>query len=123
MKNRIIQVRRILGLTQKEFGLNLGCSRDKISNIELGRVIPDDVFIKHICVVYKVSESWMKSGEGEMWDRAGDGGGHMAEAYESLSPILRCLVDAILRMPERDKVALEAFLLDLSASIHDRLKQ
>jgi transcriptional regulator with XRE-family HTH domain len=122
MKNRIKQVRRILGLTQKEFGLNLGCSRDKIANIELGRVIPDDLFIKHICVVYKISESWMMTGDGEMWDRTGTGGNHMAEAYENLSPTLRCLIDVILRMPERDKVALEAFLLDLSASIHDPLK-
>lgn len=119
MRNRIIQVRRVLGLTQKEFGLNLGCSRDKISNIELGRVVPDDVFINHICVVYKVSDHWMKTGEGEMWSKTTSDSRHISESYEQLSPSLKCVVDAILRMPEKDRPVLEAFLAELAAALHD----
>lgn len=122
MKNRIIQVRRNLGLTQKEFGLNLGCSRDKISNIELGRVIPDDVFIKHICVVYKVSESWMMTGQGEMWSGTGSNELDVVNSYGELTPAIRCFIDTISRLPERDKAVLENFLINLSETIQNEIK-
>lgn len=123
MKDRILQIRRILGLTQKEFGLNLGCSRDKIANIELGRVVPDDVFIRHICVVYKVNELWMKTGEGEIWEKSSDSVRHKFEAYENAPSNVKCLIDSILSMPDEEQKNLDAFLTKLAALIQERSGQ
>ena len=114
MKDRIAQVRRLLGLTQKEFGFNLGCSRDKIANIELGRVVPDDVFVKHICVVYNVSETWIRYGAGEMWSlSAEDSVRTQADDYASLPPFSRLLVDWVLNLPEEDQKQLDRLLSSL----------
>lgn len=67
MRNRIKAVRKSLGLSQRAFGEKLGVSRDVINNIEYGRVEPKDLFLQHMCELYKVNERWLESGEGEMF--------------------------------------------------------
>ncbi len=68
MSNRIKAVREALKLSQREFGERLGVSRDVISNLEYDRVQPKDLFLRLICQQYGVSELWLKTGEGEMFD-------------------------------------------------------
>lgn len=67
MRNRIKAVRESLKLSQRAFGEKLGLSRDVINNIELGRVQPKELFLNHMCRVYKVNECWLETGEGEMF--------------------------------------------------------
>lgn len=67
MFNRIKQVREVLNLSQREFGENLGVSRDVISNIEYNRVQPKDLFINHMCDFYKINPEWLETGTGEMF--------------------------------------------------------
>ncbi len=67
MHNRIKSVREALGLSQRKFGEKLGVSRDVISNLEYNRVKPKELFLKHICKLYGVNESWLLSGNGEMF--------------------------------------------------------
>lgn len=67
MRNRIKAVRKALGLSQRAFGEKLGVSRDVINNIEFGRVSPKELFLQHMCELYKVNEHWLNSGEGEMF--------------------------------------------------------
>lgn len=68
LPNRIKAIRTALKLSQREFGEKLGVSRDVISNIEYGRVLPKERFLRHICQLYKVNEHWLITGEGEMFD-------------------------------------------------------
>ena len=68
MSNRIKAVREALNLSQREFGEKLGVSRDVISNIEYGRVQPKELFLRHICQLYKVNEYWLETGKGEMFN-------------------------------------------------------
>lgn len=89
MSDRIKAVREALGLSQREFGERLGVSRDVISNIEYNRVQPKDIFIRHICELYKVSEQWLKTGSGEMFDSSPEEDGRIDEAvliFKSLRP-------------------------------------
>lgn len=122
MKDRISLLRRTLGLSQKEFGLNLGCSRDKIANIELGRVSPDDVFIKHICVVYHVREIWMRTGAGEIWEQVDSNVRYRLESYETLPPTVKSFIDAILLMPDKDLSVLESLLKKATDLANNRIE-
>lgn len=110
MKENIVLLRRTLGLTQKEFGFNLGCSRDKIANIELGRVTPDDVFIRHICTVFNVREDWLRNGTGDMWSDSSDSVHNFSESYSNLPERTRKMIDNILMMPSEDIEKLETVL-------------
>lgn len=69
MNSRILQVRKYLNLSQKEFGNSLGVSRDVIANYENGRVIPPNSIIKLLCSVHSINQRWLETGQGEMLDR------------------------------------------------------
>ena len=52
MKERIAVLRKTLGLTQKQFGEQIGVQRGTIANYELGRNIPTETVRLMICGVY-----------------------------------------------------------------------
>lgn len=66
MHNRIKEIRKKSKLSQANFGLKLGVSRDVINNIENGRVEPKPLIVKHICSVFGISEQWLLTGKGCM---------------------------------------------------------
>lgn len=65
MDNPIRIVRKELGLTQAEFGREVGKSRDTIANIESGRVAMDATLARLIASRYGYYEGWLLSGKGE----------------------------------------------------------
>lgn len=65
--NAIKEIRKHLKMTQTEFAKETGKTRDSISNLELGRVAPDETFIELVCRKFGISELWLRSGEGEMF--------------------------------------------------------
>jgi transcriptional regulator with XRE-family HTH domain len=66
---RIIAVRKALGLSQKEFGKRINVSQGYFSNIELQERRVNDRIITLICSVYGVNESWLRTGAGTMFDK------------------------------------------------------
>ena len=67
MKDRIKQLRRTFHLTQQEFADRLGIKRGALANYEIGRNEPIDAVISLICREFRVSETWLRTGEGEMF--------------------------------------------------------
>ena len=71
MKDRIYHLRKeVLHLTMEDFGKRVGLSKAAISQIESGKNNLSDVAIKAICQEYGISETWLRTGEGEMYDPA-----------------------------------------------------
>ena len=67
MKDRIKQLRRTFHLTQQEFADRLGIKRGALANYEIGRNEPIDAVISLICREFRGSETWLRTGEGEMF--------------------------------------------------------
>lgn len=67
MNERIRSVREHYGLSRAAFGEKLGVSGDVINNLERGRVDVKESMVKLICSAYPVNESWLRTGEGEMF--------------------------------------------------------
>lgn len=63
---RIKEVRKKLGLTQKEFAEAIGISQSRLSEIEKGETTKESVLIA-ISQKFKVSLEWLKHGTGDMW--------------------------------------------------------
>ena len=72
MNERIRKLRKLLNLTQQEFADRIGTKRNTIANYETGRNTPIDAIIVSICREYNVNETWLKTGEGEMFTQATD---------------------------------------------------
>ena len=72
MKDRIIQIRNCSGrnkkkMTQEEFAKALNLSRNFINQIEVGTKKPSERTILDICKTFNVNETWLRTGEGEMF--------------------------------------------------------
>jgi len=69
---RIAEVRKAMGLTQQKFAENLKISQTNASSLErTSRTIPDRT-LKMICFTYGVNEKWLKTGNGNMFEKDRD---------------------------------------------------
>ena len=64
---RITLVRKELKMSQTEFGENIGVGRGVIKNIDDKKVQAKPLLIQQICKIYNVNETWLTTGEGEMF--------------------------------------------------------
>lgn len=67
MIQRIIEIRKHYGLNQEQFAEKLNLSRSFINQIEVGKRNVSDRTIADICREFHVSETWLRTGEGEMF--------------------------------------------------------
>lgn len=68
MKDRIKMLRNELHLTQQGFADKLGISRNNIASYETGKSNPGDSVVSLICREFNVSESWLRTGEGKIFN-------------------------------------------------------
>lgn len=71
MKERIRELRKSLGLSQTRFGESLGVSLSAEQKWEMGISVPSDAVIMLIVQRYGVSETWLRTGQGEMHEARG----------------------------------------------------
>lgn len=69
MNERIKQLRKLLKLTQTEFGEKIGVKGNTITNYETCLREPSNAVIVSICREFNVNEHWLRTGEGEMFVR------------------------------------------------------
>lgn len=67
MNARIKAVRADSGLTQADFGAKIGVSQNYVWMMETGARVPGDRTIRDICREFGVSETWLRTGYGEMF--------------------------------------------------------
>ena len=67
MKERLKELRNALSLTQSEFASRIGTVRSTIAGYELGKRIPSNAVIVSICKEFHANESWLRTGEGNMF--------------------------------------------------------
>ena len=63
---RIKAVRESESLTQQEFADRIGTPRSNIGGYEKGARNPSDAVVALICREFRVNESWLRTGVGEM---------------------------------------------------------
>lgn len=67
LSKRLKRLRKSLDLTQQEFATKLGVQRNTIAMYEIGRTIPSNTVILFICSEFNINESWLRTGEGNMF--------------------------------------------------------
>ena len=69
MNTRIEALRKHKKMSRAVFGAELGVSGDVINNLERGRVEVKEPIIRLICAKFNVNEEWLRTGEGEMFNK------------------------------------------------------
>ena len=118
---RIKVLRKQLGLTQTEFSEALGVGRGVISMYEIGKTKPSEAVISLICRQYNVSETWLRTGEGEMFRQDKDSViASLRDALPNLIDDAARVVEMFADLPQEDQRKTIDFLRRVSAEIFDR---
>ncbi len=131
MKDRIYQLMKTLGLTQKEFAARLCVAEGTLSSIFNGRTKPTSNLVNAVHTFFpEVSINWLMFGEGDMYASAQHEGQEApaqtgdqpalsfpeqsAEAALAVAPALEELRDAVknLNKPKRKIVEIRVFFDD-----------
>lgn len=88
MNERILELRKILGLTQLEFAKKIGIARSTLAGIELNKAEITERTILVIVSVFGVNIEWIKQGKGEIFNVSSNYQ-KFIEIYKSLNPIFQ----------------------------------
>lgn len=72
MNGRIRELRKALNLNQTDFGEKIGVKQATVAGYENGTRQPIDAVITAICREFNVDETWLRTGEGEMFRKRTD---------------------------------------------------
>ena len=89
MNERIIKLRKALGLSQSEFAEKIGVARTTISGIELNKATITKRTILSICSIYNVNEKWLREGIGEMFNIIDKRYDEFFDTFQNLNPVLQ----------------------------------
>lgn len=107
-KDRIKEVRQSLGLTQKKFAERISISTSYINGIECSDKKINDRVIRLISMEFGVSENWLHTGEGKMYNKEEDVSLAKANSlFKSLNPQYRefalTQLDGLVYLQNNDK--------------------
>lgn len=107
MKDRIKKIRRELDLTQSEFAAQIGATQNTLTGYETGRRNPSASVINNICKTFNVNEEWLRTGEGEMFNKMdatdmafSHFGAIMGNASAQKKAVLSALVEMVYCIPD-----------------------
>ena len=98
MLARLKELRKSLGLNQTDFARALGITQTAYSMLENGINPLQDRHIKVLCSVYRVSETWLRQGEGEMLESSEEEKELRALLSDLAPPTMQHLLDTARRL-------------------------
>lgn len=117
MKERIKKLRRMLDLTQQEFGDRVGIKRNTVANYETGRNEPVDSVVSLICREFNVNEEWLRNGTGEMFaPDASDELEALVKKYD-LSNADQVLIEKYVNLKAGSRETIINFITDVVAAL------
>lgn len=89
MNARIRELRKTMGLSQKEFADKIGLKQNAISYMEKKDATVTEQNIKAICSQFCVNEDWLRTGKGNMFIESDRKQKEFFAIFDELSPILQ----------------------------------
>lgn len=110
MNERIKKLRNQLGLTLEEFGSRIGMSKSGLSKIERNVSGISDQTIRSICREFEVNETWLRTGEGDMFDQSSTSILSRVSAEYDLSSREQAMISAFLELNAADRAAIMRYV-------------
>jgi len=116
LKERIKKARKEAGFkSQEKLAEFLGTTRDAIATYELGRVIPNDVFLQLMATKLSISFEWLKYGTVEMRTQE-----RATPPLEVLDEDDRVIIEIYLALPPAERRILKKFAVQVAATQAER---
>lgn len=102
INERVRMLRKKLHLTQKEFGKKLGVSQTAIGQYEAGTRTITARTILQLCQLFNVNDTWIRSGEGNMFITNNDPISEIVSQY-NLNIDSRALLESFLSLSNEQR--------------------
>lgn len=114
---RIKEARKAKGMTQAELARLVNLKRNTIGNYEIDNIEPSDRSIIDICRVLNLNETWLRTGEGEMFldlppDKELDE--IFAQIRVSDDTTIKAIIRAYWRLSDGDKAVIRKVIADIA---------
>lgn len=117
MNDRIKELRKNLKLTQQGFADRLGVKRNTVAQWEIGINNLSEQVAKSICREFNVFETWLRTGEGEMFVLKEDALDELVKQY-GLSDGDHVLIEKFLRLKPVERQAVITYMQDVVATLN-----
>ena len=120
VNERIKKLRKSLGLTQQEFSDRIKVKRNTVATYEMGRSMPSDAAISLICREFNVNETWLRTGDGEMFkpvNRDQEIADFMADILKGEPDFRTKLISVMARLSADEWAMLEKRARELAAEL------
>lgn len=119
INQRIKELRKALGLNQKEFGARIGMGQAGVSKLEQDGGTVIDQNIRLICTTFGVSERWLREGTGDMLAQTRDD--YVREFAErcGLGDTFVRIMNSFLSIDEADRAAAYRVIAKVAADLMD----
>lgn len=120
MHDRIAQARKARGLTQVQLAEKIGLSRNYVWMMESGDRVPPDRTVADICRVLGVNETWLRTGDGEMFLDLGPDA-QLEKIFDQIQlsgdDTIRAIIRTYWGLPDQDKAVIRRVILELADQI------
>lgn len=89
MNNRIRELRKSLGLSQKQLAEKIGLKQNAVSYMEKQNATVTEQNIRAICAQFSVNEDWLRTGSGKMFIENEKKQKEFFDIFDELSPYLQ----------------------------------
>lgn len=120
---RIKMIRKEANLTQQKFADRLGLKQNTIATFEMDRTLPSERTIADICKYFNISESWLRTGEGDMYkalDRYEETALLVGKVIEDDCEFRRALIDMLYKCTKDDLEVLERKFREVSVFLENK---
>lgn len=114
---RVRKIRRQMDLTQQDFGKRIGIKSNSVSLIESGGRNASDQVILAICREFDISEDWLRTGTGEMFEPEATNALDALVKERGISRGEQILIEKFLNLKPESRRAVMNYLLEVAAAI------
>ncbi|MDD2956394.1 MAG: helix-turn-helix transcriptional regulator [Oscillospiraceae bacterium] len=119
MNERIKKLRKMLDLTQQEFGNRIGMKQNTIALIEKGRNTSDQTIFS-ICREFNVNEEWLRSGTGEMFKPATNEVLDELAKDHGLTLGEQIMIEKFINMKRESRAVLMDYIIEVAAAFNNQ---
>lgn len=120
---RIKTLRKALGLSQTDFAARIGTVQNTITGYETGRREPSNQVLTLICREFRVSEDWLRTGEGEMFvPTPSTVVDQLCEEYD-LDGAARVVLEKFITLPPEEQEVIIGYMCSVVDAIRDGREQ
>ena len=124
VNERVREIRKSVKLTMEKFGERLGVGKVAISCIESGKNNVTEQTLKVICREFNISEEWLRTGKGDMYDiLIDDFTLVISDLIEKSDPVYDVIIDILKTyrtLDDKSKTVIQNFILQLTDTIENK---